>query len=432
MLSSIISTIPSSLTYFFFLTLAYAGATLTFVILGRLIPKPSIDTIAKPVDALIIPILNLLTAFFIAGLVIIAIGFNPFEALKYIFMGAFGYVNNIYEAIKALILGKMALKDFPFFEFTNFANTIYFTTNFIFAGLAVAIAFQARLFNIGGEGQALMGGVGATTIVLLLDHHLPGFILIPLAVIGAMITGGLWGLLAGWLQAYRNAHIVITTIMLNFIGSSVVVYLLANFMQAEGGAPETRRFLPSAQISSLNDWIYSPANLSFLLALFLCFFYWFYVWRTRWGYELRAIGKNEHASTYAGINYKKQILLVMAVSGAFAGLVAINTVLGSTHSLKNGFPAGAGFIGIAVALMGRNHPIGIIFAALLFGVMQQGGFELRFNMPGISNYVVSMLMGLVIFFSGALANQFTPIFMNSKNIATPKEKKTKKKELANA
>ncbi len=389
------------------LTLVYAGLTSIFIILGRSIPKPSIDTIAKPVDILIIPILNLLTAFFVAMLVIAIIGKNPFVALYYLFQGAFGSLN-------------------------SFGQTIFYSTNFIFAGLAVAIAFQARLFNIGGEGQALMGGVGASAVVLLLDHHLPGIILIPLAIIGAMITGGLWGLLAGWLQAYRNAHIVITTIMLNFIGASVVVFLLANFMQAEGGAPETRRFLPSAHIPSLNDWIYSHANLSFLLALFLCFVYWFYVWRTRWGYELRAIGKNEHAAAYAGISYKKQVLLVMAISGAFAGLIAINTILGSTHSLKNGFSAGAGFVGIAVALMGRNHPIGIIFAAILFGAMQQGGFELRFNMDGVSNYVVSMLMGLVIFFSGALANQFTPIFMNSKNIAPQKDKDMKKEELANA
>lgn len=390
----------SSLINILLLTLAFSGLALGLIVLGRFIPKPSIDTIAKPVDILIIPLLNLLTAFFVAALVIAIIGKNPFVAIYYLFQGAFGSLGSL-------------------------GYTVFYSTNFIFAGLAVALAFQARLFNIGGEGQALMGGVGASAVVLLLDHHLPGIILIPLAVIAAMITGGLWGILAGWLQAYRNAHIVITTIMLNFIGASVVVYLLANFMQVEGGAPETRRFLPPAQIPSLNDWIYSPVNLSFLLALFLAFVYWFLVWRTRWGFELRSIGKNEHAATYAGMNYKKIVLTTMAISGAFAGLIAINTVLGSTHSLKNGFPAGAGFVGIAVALMGRNHPIGIIFAAFLFGAMQQGGFELRFNMDGVSNYVVSMLMGLVIFFSGALANQFTPIFMKSKNIAPPKEEKPK-------
>lgn len=384
--------LPTTVTYVILLTVIYCALALGLILLGRAIPKPSIDTIAKPVDVIIIPSLNLITAFFVAALVIAIIGKNSFEAIYYLFLGAFGSLNSI-------------------------GLTLFHTTNYIFAGLAVAIAFQAKLFNIGGEGQATMGGVGATAVVLIFDRYLPGIALIPLAVIAAMLTGGLWGFIAGWMQAYRNAHIVITTIMLNWIGSSVLIYLLANFMQVEGGAPETRVFEATAHIPSLKNSIYAPVNLSFFLALFLCFAYWYYVWRTKWGYELRAIGQNEHAAEYAGVKYKRQILIAMTLSGAFAGLVAINIILGETHSLKTNFVNGAGFVGIAVALMGRNHPIGIIFAALLFGAMQQGGFELRFYVSGISNYVVMMLMGLVIYFSGALANQFMPIFMNSKKIA---------------
>ncbi len=384
--------LPPTLSYVILLTLIYVALAGGLVALGRSIPKPSVDTISTTVDVAIIPILNLLTAFFVAALVIAIIGKNSFEAMYYLFVGAFGSTNSI-------------------------GLTLFYTTNFIFGGLAVAIAFQARLFNIGGEGQAVMGGVGATLVVLALDKYLPGIVLIPLAIIAAMLFGALWGFIAGWMQAYRNAHIVITTIMLNWVGTGVLMYLLANFIKVEGGAPETRLFEATAHMPSLKNVIYAPVNLSLFLALFLCFVYWFYIWRTKWGYELRAIGQNEHAASYAGINYKRQVLIAMAISGAFAGLMAINIVLGETHSLKPNFVNGAGFVGIAVALMGRNHPIGIIFAALLFGAMQQGGFELRFYVPGISNYVVMMLMGLVIYFSGALANQFTPIFMRSKNIA---------------
>ena len=347
------------------------------------------------IEFLVIPLINLLLAFAVAGLVILAISENPLDVINYLIAGAFGSLDGI-------------------------GYTLYYATSFIFAGLAVSIAFQGRLFNIGGEGQGLFGGIGATLVVLAFDHTMPVYLLVPLAIIAAASFGALWGVIAGWIQAYRNGHIVITTIMLNFVAAGVLSYLLASFLKRPGGASETREFLSSGQIPNFVDAItryfpdsfYSaPLNWTFVLALLLCAFYWWYVWNTKWGYQLRAVGANEEAAKYAGINVKKQILLTMLMSGAFAGLMAVNIILGETHSLKPNFIFGAGFTGIAVALMGRNHPIGIVLAAILFGALQQGGTELQFEIQRISPYFVSMLIVLVIFFSGALSYQFYPFFL---------------------
>ncbi len=365
------------------------------------------------IEYLVIPFLNLLLAFTVAGLVVFSISENPFVVIKHLFIGAFGNLESL-------------------------GYTLYYATNFIFAGLAVAIAFQGKLFNIGGEGQALMGGVGATIVILSLDGVLPAYVLIPLAIIAAALFGAFWGFIAGWIQAYRDGHIVITTIMLNFVAAGVLGYALSSFLKKPGGANESRVFLESGQIPKLTKFIkeispdsfYSaPLNWAFFLALVLCFVYWWYVWKTKWGYSLRAVGQNEDAAKYAGINSKKQILITMLISGAFAGLIAVNIIMGETHSLKINFAAGAGFTGIAVALMGRNHPIGIVFAAILFGGLQQGGTELQFEIQRISPYFVSMLMGLVIFFSGALAYQFYPFFLKhfTSTEHSQKEKSSKEK-----
>ena len=165
---------------------------------------------------------------------------------------------------------------------------------------------------------------------------------------------------------------------------------------------------------------YSPLNLSFLLAIAASVFVWFLVWRTKWGYEMRAVGHNTQAAIYAGISPYKNIIIAMVISGGLAGLLAINEVLGVHHKIVSGFPAGYGFTGIAVALMGRNHPIGIFPAALLFGILYQGGSEVTFDMPNISRYMFVAVQGVIILFSGALENLFRPqvesFFVNKLNI----------------
>jgi len=347
------------------------------------------------IEVVLIPLLNIVMALFFAGLIMLAIGVNPIEAVGIMINGAFGYD----EAI---------------------GYTLYYTTNFIFTGLAVAVAFHASLFNIGGEGQAYIGGLGVGLTFLLLDGLLPAILLIPIGIVAAALFGAAWAFIPAWLQAYRGSHIVITTIMFNFIAASLMVYLLVNVLIAPGSmSPETREFSEQAALPFMHEFLAwfgvdvtrTPLNLSLFLALLCCLLVWLYIWRTRWGYELRTSGYSESAAVYAGIRPKKVILTAMCISGALAGLVAVNEIMGVHHRLLLNFTAGYGFTGIAVSLMGRNHPVGIIFASLLFGVLYQGGAELAFEIPKITREMVVTIQGLIILFSGALALMLRPLIV---------------------
>jgi simple sugar transport system permease protein len=342
-------------------------------------------------DIVLLPLINLLAALFLCGLVILAIGENPFAALKVMINGAFVY--------------KGAL-----------GYTLFYTTSFIFTGLAVAIAFHARLFNIGAEGQASLGGLGAT-IVAFSVAGLPGIIALPLAITGAALFGAAWGIVPGYLQAKRGSHIVITTIMFNFIAAALLVWLLAGPMLQPGQQSPQSSLLPEQvwlpKIHEMLSWIgidtaSTPLNASFLVALLASLFFWVLVWRTRLGFEIRTVGQNQEAAHYSGINVARVIIITMAISGAFAGLMAINQIQGVSHKLILGFTAGYGFTGIAVALMGRNHPVGIFLAALLFGALVQGGTELDFEFTVITREMVLLIQGMIILFSGALAYMFNP------------------------
>ena len=352
------------------------------------------SNIALPawIEIVLIPLLNILMALFFAGLIVLAIGENPFAAVKILIIGAFGYD----EAI---------------------GYTLYYTTNFIFTGLAVAVAFHASLFNIGGEGQAYIGGLGVGLAVLLLDNYLPAILLIPIGIAAAALFGALWAFIPAWLQAYRGSHIVITTIMFNFIAASLMVYLLVNILIKPGNmSPETREFESAAWLPQMHELLApfginitnTPLNLSFVIALICCVLVWIYIWKTRWGYDLRTAGQSEAAAIYAGVKPKRVIITTMCLSGALAGMVAVNELMGVHHRLLLNFPAGYGFTGIAVALMGRNHPVGIVFASLLFGILYQGGAELAFEVPKITRDMVVVIQGLIILFSGALALMLRP------------------------
>ena len=339
----------------------------------------------------LVPLINLAIAFVISGLIIALIGENPFEAMELLVYGAFGYP----EAI---------------------GYTLYYTTNFIFTGLAVAIAFHCGLFNIGGEGQAYLGGLGAGLVGLALGHW-PAPIVIVLAIFASALFGAAWAFIPGWLQAKRGSHIVITTIMFNFIAAALMTYLIVEiFIKRGQQAAESRAFEPNAWMPFVHDIFTalgvnvgrSSLNLSILLAVLCSVVFWFFVWRTRWGYEIRAVGLNQRAAVYGGISPSRNIMLAMAISGALAGLVGINEILGIHHRLLLDFTAGYGFVGIAVALMGRNHPVGIFLAALLFGALYQGGSELAFDMPKVTRDMVVVIQGLVILFSGALEHMFRP------------------------
>jgi ABC-type uncharacterized transport system permease subunit len=335
----------------------------------------------------LIPILNVLLALCVAGIIIAALGENPFDALLVMFKGAF-----VYEGA----LG----------------YTLYYTTNFIFTGLAVAVAFHAMLFNIGGEGQAYLGGLGVALICLSLEAYLPALMVVVLAVVGSAIVGAIWGAIPGWLQAKRGSHVVITTIMFNFLAASIMVSLLSGILKNPGRmSPETRAFSESTVLPFIHDIFAglgielarSPLNLAFVIALLCCVFVWILIWRTRLGYAIRVTGHSATAAEYAGINITKTITITMAISGGLAGMMAINEILGVQHRLILNFTSGYGFTGIAVALMGRNHPVGVIMASLLFGALFQGGAELDFEFESITRDMVLLIQGLVILFSGGLA-----------------------------
>lgn len=343
-------------------------------------------------DIGLLPVINILLALVVSGIVIAIIGENPFKALAVMLKGAFVYDGSL-------------------------GYTLYYTTNFIFTGLAVSVAFHALLFNIGGEGQAYIGGLGAGLVCLALGGFLPGIFVIPLAIMGAALFGAAWAFIPAYLQAYRGSHIVITTIMFNFIAAGLMVSLLAGPLMKPGqSSPASHTFADSTHIPAVHDLLSmigisvgkSPLNLSFLLALVACVFVWYLIWRTRFGYALRTLGQSEDAARYAGIPIARTIIIAMAISGALAGLMAVNEVVGVQHRLLLNFTAGYGFTGIAVSLMGRNHPIGIILASLLFGALYQGGAELDFEFQTITREMVLLIQGLIILFSGALAYMLNP------------------------
>ena len=289
--------------------------------------------------------------------------------------------------------------------------TLYYATTFVFTGLAVAIAFHAGLFNIGGEGQAALGGIGVTLVCLSIEW--PHWALaLPVAILGAALFGGAWAFIPGYLQAKRGSHVVITTIMFNFIASALVVYLLVNVIKAPGMAPETRNFAPGTFLPFMHEMLAAvgipmartPMNLTALLALLAAFLTWVLIWRTGFGYEMRAFGHSEPAAVYAGIDPVRITIVTMVISGAMAGGLALNVVMGFQHRLVLDFVGGAGFVGIAVALMGRSHPVGVVLAAVLFGILYQGGAELAFEMPAISREMIVVIQALVILFTGALEN----------------------------
>ncbi|MBB6467653.1 ABC transporter permease [Aminobacter carboxidus] len=341
----------------------------------------------------LIPLINLLVAFVVAGLVVLLVGENPLRAAVILVEGAFGSGQGL-------------------------AYTLFYATNFIFTGLAVAVAFHCGLFNIGGEGQAYIAGLGIAIIVLAFDSTLPWWVVFPMAIIASALFGALWALIPAYLQAKRGSHIVITTIMFNFIAASVMVYMLVNVLKPAGSmAPQTRQFLEGGQLPKLG-WLLAefglkvrpsaPLNISFLLALVMAFLVWVLIWRTRLGYEIRTYGFSSKAARYAGISETRIIIVTMLISGALAGMMALNPIMGDQHNVPLDFVSGAGFVGIAVALMGRSHPAGIVPAAILFGMLYQGGAELAFEMPNISRDMIVIIQGLVILFAGALENMFRP------------------------
>lgn len=345
------------------------------------------DKMPNWADVVLVPLISLFLAFALSGLVILAIGENPLEALQMMVTGALGSTY-------------------------GWGYTLYYATNFMFTGLAVAVAFHARLFNIGGEGQATLGGLGVALVCLSFEWTHWTLALIA-AMAGGALFGAAWAAIPAWLQAKRGSHIVITTIMFNFIAAAVLNYMLVNVLRPDGAMdPATARFPEGTNLPTLHDMLAvfgipfskaAPVNISFLIALLACFLVWLLIWRTRLGYEIRAFGHSESAARYAGISGVRITMIAMLISGGLAGLMAINNVMGEAERLVLNSVEGAGFIGIAVALMGRSHPFGVALAAILFGFLYQGGAELAL-FTSIPRELIVVIQALVILFTGALDN----------------------------
>ncbi len=345
------------------------------------------DVMPKWAEVVLVPLISLLLAAIISAIVILAIGENPLRALSLMIDGALGSVR-------------------------GWANTLYFTTNFIFTGLAVAVAFHARMFNIGGEGQAMLGGLGVALACLYVPWPHWSIALVAASAMAALF-GAAWALIPAYLQAKRGSHIVITTIMFNFIASALLIYLLNEFLKPVGSQdPSSARFAAHLDLPTLNGILSGlgfkasredSVNVTFLIALLCAVGVWLLLWRTRLGYEIRAFGHSESGAKYAGISPVKVTVIAMLISGGLAGLMGINAVMGEAERLVLNFTEGAGFIGIAVALMGRSHPLGVVFAALLFGFLYQGGAELGFE-TSIPRELIVVIQALVILFTGALDN----------------------------
>ncbi|HZG56623.1 ABC transporter permease [Paenibacillus sp.] len=311
----------------------------------------------------------LLLSFVVGGLVLAVAGYNPFEAYGALARGSFGSLDAI-------------------------ANTLAKSTPLLFTGLAVAIAFRGGLFNIGAEGQLHLGALTAA-LAGVYFHGLPGFLHIAIAMILAGVAGALWSSIAGWMKVRWNAHEVIVTIMLNYIAISLTDYLVNYTFKAEGMVPRTEEIAQSATLLQLLP--HSQWTIGFLFALAgAAVAYWF-LQRTVAGYEIRAVGLNAGAARTGGVSVGRRIVLAMLVSGAFAGLAGAVEVLGVHHYFVKGLSPGYGFDGIAVAVLARNHPLGVILSAILFGALRSGSMLLDRTTDVPGDFVI-IIQALVILF----------------------------------
>jgi ABC-type uncharacterized transport system permease subunit len=338
-------------------------------------------------DVVLIPLISLILAATLSALVILGIGEDPIAAVKMMVTGSLGSTY-------------------------GWGYTLYYATNFMFTGLAVAVAFHARMFNIGGEGQAMLGGLGVALIALYIPWPHWTLALIG-CTIGAAILGAAWAYVPAVLQAKRGSHIVITTIMFNFIAAALLNYILVNILRPPTSMdPATASFPDATHLPTLHELLLplgikfskaAPANVTLIVALLAAAFVWVLIWRTKLGYAIRAFGHSESAAKYAGINPVRITVISMLISGALAGMMSINTTLGESERLILNSTEGAGFIGIAVALMGRSHPFGVVLASILFGFLYQGGAELAL-WTSIPRELIVVIQALVILFTGALDN----------------------------
>ena len=332
---------------------------------------------------LLFPLIAVLAAFVVGGIMVLIVGDNPIETYALLLGSALSWPDGI-------------------------GYSLFYATPLIFTGLAVLVAFRCGLLNIGAEGQLYVAAFVTAWVGITLGS-LPAWILLPSCFLAAVLSGAVWGAIPGVLKARFGSHEVINTIMLNFVAVALVSYFTQYHYKMPGDPiMQTTMIGGGARIPRLGRFIPGfperiPLNLAFVFALVACLLVYLFLWRTKWGYEIRATGSNPSAAEYGGISIRRQIVLAMAVSGALAGMVGINEVLGYRYRYYDGFSANYGFTGIAVALLGRNHPVGVLLAAGLFGMMIRGGIFVDAFTNNVTKDLVDVLQGIVILFVAAEA-----------------------------
>ncbi|MEN9834772.1 MAG: ABC-type ribose transporter, permease protein [Pseudomonadota bacterium] len=274
--------------------------------------------------------------------------------------------------------------------------TLFYATPLIFTGLAVALPFRAGLFNIGAEGQLLMGAVAVTALAVCLPN-IPSPYNAVLAVLVAFLGGGLWGAIAGWLRAYRGSHEVITTIMLNFVAAGLTSWVVLTLLpSADTQNPESARIGAGYLWSAFTVFGGAPVTWALPLAIGVGIAIWLGLKYTVRGFELRATGLNAEAARFTGIDTRLTQLWVMTIGGGLAGLVGVAEVCGNSGRFRLGFSPDYGFIGIPVALMARAHPLGLVASALMFGILQKGTSELDLETDHVTKDLAGIIQAMVV------------------------------------
>ena len=345
--------------------------------------------------ALLFPVVAIVLSFAIGAIIILATGYNPVAAYAALFEGAFGSPASLGRILfYELRLTDVAPSSEDTASLAAIGRTLVNTTPLIFTGLAVAVAFRAGLFNIGGEGQFFMGAMAAAWLGVALGFLGPGAI--PIALIACGLAGFLWGAVPGVLKAYFGAHEVITTIMLNFIAIFLTSYITRVPLDREGVLPGTEPIVESAKIPILGAGL-GLANYGIFLALLAAVVAYLLLWRTKTGFELRAVGFSPGAANYAGIGIGRNTVLALAIGGAFAGLGGGIAGMGVYGNMDLPFVRNVGFNGIGVALLGRNHPVGVVLGALVFGALASGAQQMQFDTQ-VPLDLTSVLLAVILFF----------------------------------
>jgi ABC-type uncharacterized transport system permease subunit len=319
----------------------------------------------------LVPFISLLLALIFGGIILLAAGANPLTTYKAMFLGAFGNKYSLSETmVKAIPL--------------------------MLCGLGVSIAFRMLFWNIGAEGQLAVGGIAAAGVALFGAEWLPAALLLPAMFVAGFVAGALWGLVPALLKAFIRVNEIITTLMMNYIAILWVEYLFYGPWKdpAGYGFPGTAQFLEAAWLPRLPG---TRVHLGLAFAIVAAIFIWLVLGRTKWGYEIRVIGENPRAATYAGISLMRNIILVMVLSGGLAGLAGMAEVSGIAHRLQKGLTVGYGYTAIIVAWLGKLNPWGVLLVAILLAGLLVGGDQIQITMQ-LPAAVALILQGAILFF----------------------------------